>query len=135
MTVLEVTLLVLSIVSLAFAWWFRARLRAAVTRHAHGLAEERVRHEAALEAEAKRVSAIFDRMIDGVIIVRPDGRINFANPAAVAFFETSAPMVGRTVLEARGVTKSPPSFAGSTSSPRCSIMRCGWSVSANHALC
>ena len=100
MTVLEVILLVLTMVSLAFAWSSRARLRAAVMRHARDLAEERVRHDATVEAEAKRVSAIFDRMIDGVIIVRADGRINFANPAALAFFETSAPMVGRTVLEA-----------------------------------
>ena len=51
-----------------------------------------------LEAERSRLAAVLDQMIDGVLIVDAEGRVQFANPAAVKMFE--APIaVGHTVAE------------------------------------
>lgn len=51
-----------------------------------------------LDAERSKLAAVLDQMIDGVLIVDAEGRVQFANPAAVKMFEN--PMaVGHTVAE------------------------------------
>ncbi|MGH7944130.1 MAG: sensor histidine kinase [Opitutaceae bacterium] len=100
MTAVAIVSLVVAIAAVAVALTLRRRLRAAVQQHARELAEERSRSETAHETESKRVVAIFDRMIDGLIIVGADARIRFANRAAGALFDATAPMIGRTPLEA-----------------------------------
>lgn len=84
----------------AVAWSLWRRLQRAEARRQREMAEERSRHETALRTETARVAAIFDRMLDGLVIVGVDGRIVFANRAAGEFFATTKSMVGRTVLEA-----------------------------------
>jgi two-component system phosphate regulon sensor histidine kinase PhoR len=100
MTALEFTLLVSLAVVLTIAWSLRLRLRAANTRAGHEIATAQTRHAELLEAQTKRVLGVFDRMIDGVLIVGLDGRIRLANRAAEEFFGATRPMVGQTILEA-----------------------------------
>src|SRR5688500_16408630 len=100
MTALEITLAVAFAFACIIAWSLRDRLRATRAQHARELTNERDRSEALLQAELKRVSSIFDRMIDGIIIVGANSQIRFANRAAGTFFGVTAPMVGHTVLEA-----------------------------------
>lgn len=96
----ELLLLLALAASLFWALSQRRRHQAATVRHQFELAEARARHDRAAAAEASRIAAIFDRMIDGVIIVGPDGQIRFANRAAAVLFESRQPMTGRSVLEA-----------------------------------
>jgi|SRR5271157_334498 len=51
-----------------------------------------------LEAERSRLAAVLDQMIDGVLIVDAEGRVQFANPAAVKMFEAPNAL-GHTVAE------------------------------------
>jgi two-component system phosphate regulon sensor histidine kinase PhoR len=51
-----------------------------------------------LDAERARLAAVLEQMTDGVFIADPEGRIQFANPAAGKLFETPN-AVGRTVAE------------------------------------
>ncbi len=100
MSTFEILLLLLVLAALGWAWSLRKNARAATAQHARELAEEHARHELALQTEAKRTAAIFDRMIDALILVGPTGHIRLANRAAHTLFATSTTMVGRTVLEA-----------------------------------
>jgi two-component system phosphate regulon sensor histidine kinase PhoR len=100
MSLLELLLLLIAIGGFLWAFWLRAQRRDQAAQHARELAAEKAQHEVALQAEAKRIAAIFDRMIEAVIIVGTDGHIRLANRAAVALFNTGGSMVGRTVLEA-----------------------------------
>jgi two-component system, OmpR family, phosphate regulon sensor histidine kinase PhoR len=100
MTAIAIASLLLALVALTLAWKIRRTLRDTTRHHARELAEERSRSRIAIETESKRVAAIFDRMIDGLIIVGADGRIRIANRAAAALFEVTSPMIGRTPLEA-----------------------------------
>jgi two-component system phosphate regulon sensor histidine kinase PhoR len=52
----------------------------------------------ALDAERSKLAAVLDQMIDGVLIADAEGRVQFANPAAVKMFETPL-AVGHTVAE------------------------------------
>ncbi len=100
MTALEITLSVAFGLTCVIAISLRRKLRATVESHARSVESERARGESRLQAESERVSAIFDRMIDGIVIVGANGQIRFANRAAGTFFGATAPMAGRTVLEA-----------------------------------
>jgi two-component system phosphate regulon sensor histidine kinase PhoR len=95
----ELLLALALLAACALAVSLQARRRSDAARHARELADERARHQTALAAESARVAALFDRMLDGVVIVGPGGQIAFANRAAAALFGGS-PMAGRTVLEA-----------------------------------
>jgi two-component system, OmpR family, phosphate regulon sensor histidine kinase PhoR len=77
------------------------RRRAAGARHQADLAEQRSRREQELREQAGRTAALFDRMIEGVIVVDGGGRIRLANHAAGTLFDFSpSAAVGRTLLEA-----------------------------------
>lgn len=101
MSVLEIALLLFAVGSAFLVWALRKRSRAEIDRLTSVLAEERAQHELALKIESQRCAALFDRMVEGVIMLGPSGHIRFANPAAAALFEfTPSTVVGRTVLEA-----------------------------------
>jgi two-component system, OmpR family, phosphate regulon sensor histidine kinase PhoR len=51
-----------------------------------------------LESERARLAAVLDQMTDGVLIADPEGRVQFANPAAARLFGEQP--VGRSVTEA-----------------------------------
>ena len=91
--------LVLAVAGLA--WWQERNLRLAAARRHRGELEEWDRRGTAEIAEqAQRSAALFDRMVEGVIVTNAAGRIRMANRAAEAFFGFDAPSVGRTLLEA-----------------------------------
>lgn len=95
--------LVLSLVALAaavLAWWFRDQLVAANLRHQHELTEQRAERELELHAQAARTAALFDRMVEGIIVVGVNGRIRLANLAAGNLLGFAPPATGATVLEA-----------------------------------
>lgn len=100
MTPLEILLLVLLLAALGGAWFLTTRVRDAARRHEREIDEQRVRRDAELRAQAQRTAALFDRMIEGLIVVDAMGRIRVANRAAGAMFDFEAPAAGRTVLEA-----------------------------------
>ena len=94
-------LLALAGAGMALAW---ARERMARRRDAEmgrrELAEQRTRREAELREQAQRTAALFDRMVEGLIVLDSEGRIRLANRAAAMLFGFEAPAAGRTVLEA-----------------------------------
>ena len=69
-------------------------------RSRQDLAEQRLRRDAELREQSQRTAALFDRMVEGLIVVDAGGRIRVANRAAAALFGFEAPAVGRTILEA-----------------------------------
>jgi two-component system, OmpR family, phosphate regulon sensor histidine kinase PhoR len=99
MTALEILLLAAALALAAFAWWFRTQLHATRVRHAREMGEQRTQHESELRTQAERTTALFDRMVEGIIVVGADGKIRLANQAAGALFGFAPPAVGRTVLE------------------------------------
>ncbi len=91
----------LAAVALAIGW---ARERAARTREAQAgrneLAEQRARREAEFKEQAQRTASLFDRMVEGLIVVDSAGKIRLANRAAAALFGFEPPATGKSVLEA-----------------------------------
>lgn len=100
MTWLEILLALALVAALVTAWSGRRRLRQEQARHARDLAAAREDRRADGRAQGERIAELFERMVEGVIVVGPDGRIRFANPAAGALFGSTLPAAGRTVLEA-----------------------------------
>jgi two-component system phosphate regulon sensor histidine kinase PhoR len=95
--ILFIMLLVAAAITIS---WYRGQLRGARDRHARELAEQRAQREAELQAQATRTVALFDRMVEGIIVVGATGRIRLANRAAGALFGFAPPAIDRTVLEA-----------------------------------
>jgi len=94
-------LLVAMVAVLAAAWARERRLRAdEVDRKGREIAEQRSRREVELREQSQRTSALFDRMVEGVIVVDSGGRIRLANRASAELFGFEGSSVGRTVLEA-----------------------------------
>lgn len=100
MSALEILLLCLVLGAAAFAWTQRQRLRTAQARHDRELAEQRAQREVELAAQAERTAALFDRMVEGILVVGPFGKIRLANRAAGELFGFRPPAHDRTVLEA-----------------------------------
>ncbi|MSU54025.1 MAG: PAS domain-containing sensor histidine kinase [Opitutia bacterium] len=100
MNFLLVFLLVLA-VGFAAAWTAeRARRQRTETAHRRELDEQRTHREIELRAQTERTVALFDRMIEGLIVIDAGGRIRLANRAAGELFGFSSPATGRTILEA-----------------------------------
>jgi two-component system phosphate regulon sensor histidine kinase PhoR len=85
-----------------FAAWLheRRRNKAAAHNHRETLAAAQERHERELHDQAARTAALFDRMVEGVIVTDEDGRVLLANRAAHEFFNIVPPAAGQTLLEA-----------------------------------
>ena len=75
------------------------KARAAVREHAREQAEAAARQKAELAEQAARLQAIFDRMIEGMLVLDGQGRITLANRAAGEFFHFALPATGRTLIE------------------------------------
>jgi two-component system phosphate regulon sensor histidine kinase PhoR len=99
-TLLGILLLLLLIAASAMIWWQHDQLKRLRARQAADLAEQRAQREAELAAQAERTAALFDRMVEGIIVVGPNGKIRIANRAAGALFGFPPPAADRTVLEA-----------------------------------
>jgi len=94
-------LLAAAVVALALAWAReRRRRRADEDKARRDLSEQRTRREAELKEQSQRTAALFDRMVEGLIVVDAGGRIRLANRAAAGLFGFDAPAAGRTILEA-----------------------------------
>jgi len=94
-------LLVATSAALWFAWARERRLRRAdAGRKVRDIAEQRLRREVELKEQSQRTAALFDRMVEGLIVVDSGGRIRLANRAAAALFGFEGSAAGKTVLEA-----------------------------------
>ena len=95
------TLLLLLVVGMGMALFLQRRaLKDARQRHDRELSEQRAHRDAELASQAARTAALFDRMVEGIIVVGTDGRIRLANRAASTLFGFPLPATERTVLEA-----------------------------------
>src|SRR5688572_15405691 len=99
MTALEITLLLLLATAGGVLWWMRAQRVKLEQRYAREIAEQRAQRETELSAQVERTAALFDRMVEGIIVVGPNGKIRIANRAAGALFNFTPPATDRTVLE------------------------------------
>jgi two-component system phosphate regulon sensor histidine kinase PhoR len=94
-------LLAATCAALWLAWARERRLRRAdAERKVRDIAEQRLRREVELKEQSQRTAALFDRMVEGLIVVDSGGRIRLANRAAAALFGFEGSAVGKTVLEA-----------------------------------
>lgn len=100
MSALELVLMMALMAASTIAWMLRRQLRGTRARHASELAEERAQQEAERHAQSDRTAAIFDGMMEGIIVVSPTGKIRLANRAAAKFFGFKLPAINHTVLEA-----------------------------------
>jgi two-component system phosphate regulon sensor histidine kinase PhoR len=86
----------------ALIGWARENLRRKEAERA-GL-EEAARQRAALELDrseqAERTAALFNRMVEGLIVIDAAGTIRLANTAAGTLFGFAAPATGRALIEA-----------------------------------
>ncbi len=91
------------LLAVAFAGaWSRERARRIRTeaRQRRELDEQHTQREIGLREQTQRTVALFDRMIEGLIVVDASGRIRLANRAAGELFAFAPPATGRTILEA-----------------------------------
>ncbi len=63
------------------------------------LTEQRSRREAELKEQSERTAALFDRMVEGLIVIDAAGRIRMANRAAARLFGFDGPAAGKSILE------------------------------------
>ena len=82
------------------AWHLRTKAARAAEQHARQLDEQRRQREAEFRAQAARTEALFDRMVEGILVVGQEGRLRLANRAAAEMFRFEAGAAGRSVLEA-----------------------------------
>ena len=88
-------------VGFAAAWTAeRARRQRTEAAHLREIDEQRTHREIELRAQTERTVALFDRMIEGLIVIDAGGRIRLANRAAGELFGFPSPAIGRTILEA-----------------------------------
>jgi two-component system phosphate regulon sensor histidine kinase PhoR len=100
MSILDFLLLVMVAVMAGAIGWLRSQLGAVKERHARELAALRVERDAGMRAQADRAAALFDRMVEGVIVIGPEGKIRLANRAAADLFGFKPPAVERSIIEA-----------------------------------
>lgn len=100
MTLFGILFLLVLLAASAVVWWQHGQLKLLRTRHAKELAAQRTQREVELAAQAERTASLFDRMVEGIIVVGPNGRVRIANRAAGALFDFAPPASDRTVLEA-----------------------------------
>lgn len=92
--------IILALISLAaLHFWWRTRLhraRAAWQAEAAILAEQ---NQSALTEARTRQDALFDSMIEGVLVLDETGRVQFANSTFAEMFATTGVLRGKTLLE------------------------------------
>ena len=100
MTTLDLLLLILLAAAAWMAWWLRGRWLADRARHARETDELKQQHADDLHANAARMEAMLDSMIEGLIVLDAAGRVKLVNRAAERIFNFSRMMAGGTLLEA-----------------------------------
>src|SRR5690348_17310261 len=100
MTMMGTFLLLLLVGAIGIASFLWRKLRQARAGHIRELAEQRARYEATLQQQTARMEAMFDGMIEGLVILDGRGRIALANRAAEMMFSFSRMMIGGTLLQA-----------------------------------
>jgi two-component system phosphate regulon sensor histidine kinase PhoR len=100
---MEAALILTVLVAAAFAVAWRVERRWRVReseRSRREVSEQRSRRDAELREQSLRTSALFDRMVEGLIVVDAGGRIRLANRSAKALFGFDGHAPGKTILEA-----------------------------------
>jgi two-component system phosphate regulon sensor histidine kinase PhoR len=100
MTLPEAFLIMALAAVAAVAWGLRGQLRRTQLEHQREMEDQRLQREAELRAQTERTAALFDRMVEGIIVVGATGRIRLANRAAGTLFNFTPPAIDRSVLEA-----------------------------------
>ena len=94
-------LLIATVVALAAAWSRERLLRKSnAEKNRRDVAEQRSRRDLELKEQSQRTAALFDRMVEGLIVVGGGGTIRLANRAARSLFGFDGQAAGRTILEA-----------------------------------
>lgn len=91
------TLVVLGL--LILHWWWRGRYVRLQQRHREELTRLSGDARSAAERTISRQRAVFDGMIEGLLLLDKDGRVQMANRRFVQFFGLGDEMRDRTVLE------------------------------------
>ncbi|MBI5774116.1 MAG: PAS domain-containing protein, partial [Verrucomicrobia bacterium] len=90
--------------ALAFCEWRWRQRRTLLLAEQEGqrreLALAREEHQKALAQEHAQQQAIFNSMVEGVLLLDEGGRVRLANQALETFFGTTADIRGQTVMEA-----------------------------------
>ena len=93
-----------TLIALAFAaglhFWWRAKFRRAQAAAQSELTRSAAREQAVGVETQMRQDALFDSMIEGVLVLDESGRVLFANQAFAEIFATSGILRGKTLLEA-----------------------------------
>ncbi|HEY5227034.1 MAG TPA: PAS domain-containing protein, partial [Opitutaceae bacterium] len=100
---MEIGLIALLLIAAALAagWSMERRRHAAdEEKYRREVAEQRSRRDAELREQSLRTSALFDRMVEGLIVVDAGGRIRLANRASEVLFGFDGRAPGKTILEA-----------------------------------
>jgi two-component system phosphate regulon sensor histidine kinase PhoR len=92
----------LLLLAAAVAAWRRERARrlAAEAGRQEEREREQARRDADLREQARRTEALFDRMVEGLVLLDASGAVRHANRAAGELFGFTPPAAGRTLLEA-----------------------------------
>jgi two-component system phosphate regulon sensor histidine kinase PhoR len=99
---LNVTEFFLTLAVLILGWVVagqRSRLASAKARHSRELADYQTNRDLELAGQVARTAALFDRMVEGIIVVGPRGKVRLANRAASEFFGFNLPATDRSILE------------------------------------
>ena len=93
-------LLLLLLAAAVFLWWrARSHARQLVEHHATGLAELRAAHEAALHEHARRLQAVLDSMVEGIVVLDAQNHLVLSNRAAAQTFGFPEQAIGRALIE------------------------------------
>ena len=68
-------------------------------RHERELKELRAAHAAAIEEHRRRLQALLDSMIEGIVVLDPQKHVVLANRAAMELFGFQRPVEGRALIE------------------------------------
>ena len=81
-------------------FWWQRRLKRERAHWKTETAQQSAREQAAVAEAVARQDALFDSMIEGVLVLDESGRVQFANPAFSQMFATTGSLRGRALLEA-----------------------------------
>lgn len=88
---------------IALHFWWRKRfgvLASELRRHRHEASQAQEEQAAAAHQASARLEALFESMIEGVLVLGPDGRIQLVNESLVRLFQFTGPVHGQSLLEA-----------------------------------
>lgn len=95
---LVIIIAILALATLHFWWWAKTQRERAAWQTE--LAKHAEQNHAALTEARARQDALFDSMIEGVLVLDEAGRVQFANSTFAEMFATTGVLRGKTLLEA-----------------------------------